>query len=641
MGKVVTHLLLLIAVICWMVSWGRLVSAAATNVPPWQLMSYLPEGAVPDSAMTCGRQVIAESGAIWRFPCMFQMAESEAQAVALVRFDMTGAGQHQSWIIPDATATGLEDNPYRLFTFVPNSLSGHVVFGVIQPSGEGETAPALYLARLDGGLVMLNPPTFTDYTQVRGAAWIDELNLQVVYGDFYDEEVSLAALFGMGGDEEGGEGESTGDETAPPDAEADALEQTPTVTATEAAESEGETEAADDEAAETPPSDAGDDESESNGEASGEGEDAGEGGDGDDGGDGFFLPPLLMPRATLHIASWSGRTGEWATRDIADPACSEDYTACIPELAYHTSDGWRMVYLRYPATVRNVTGVTAEIVEGTETEPPFKTGEVSLFDTTHCFMTGGFENPLFQWISKPLDFSRSNVLFREACLPLYRLNDQTWEVLSLPESDEGISYDIPTTDAYYYSADVGYLEALTVANALRDAERLIYLDGRWLSLSTDDSGITLTLSDADNAQIVVNALRTDWLSWLNTPVAPDGEGGLWLHNERMDYAHVNVAFERLDTVPLETRISRMLNDNFRLMAGTQTIYGDENVLKRLAAPWLLVGLPILLVAAALIWRSRKLPVRFYDSVPALVAALVYIASFAAFVTWFWSMTALL
>jgi hypothetical protein len=607
------RLSLLLALTLWLVAWGRLASAAVSQPPPWDAWTVGLVDAAPGALLRCTGHVIEEGDGLWRFPCRYPSAEG-APAVALARFDTTAAAAHQVWPLHDRFAAS-EADP-TLFAFAHDAEIGLSLVGV---TGR-DVALATYLVSDTGAIVTQPELPFSDSAQVLGLAWTDTLTTEWVYAEFFDEEVSLAPLFGMG-EGDAGEGEADGDDSA--DAEAD-----PSPTDAEAATPTAPPSGEDDAAGEA---DA--DEDQGAGEAT-------EDGDGEGEGDGFFLPPLRVPRATLYIIRTEG-DGETQVREVADPACSDDYTACTPELAYWDGEEWRFVYLRYSAVARNVTDVSAEIVEGTEAEAPYKTGEVSLEATTHCFVTGGFEDPLLRWLTKPLDYSRSNITARSACLPLHRLQGEVWTPLPLPQSEAGISYDIPITTGYAVNAD-DQLIALAVANPLREPGRLIYHEDGWAALRyTPDGALLLDGADLPNNAGVLGAPPLAGDQPELPAIAPAGDGGLWLMSARGDYARLDSDLNRRQAPDLGERLSRFFDGNFALLRGTNTVYGDASLPKRLTPFWVLLGLPLALLTAALVWRARKARAPFPESAPAFVAALIYIAGVLVLAGWFWSMTGLL
>lgn len=644
LSKIVNRLLFVLALAACIFAWGRLVYAAASNPAPAQIVTYQPEGASAEGAYCLG-ELISSATSLWRFPCFSNNPANATPSDGMViRYALANASNaaNQSWTL-DAVETAS-----ILFTFLPQPDGDSVLMGY-------RTGDSIYFVRLnaDGSSETIDLPEGVDHTTMIGASWVGD-SVELAYRIPSVEEIDITALLFGGGDEdgdEGGEGGEFGEEgesgegegqDAPPEsdesAETPADEPTgtsPTAepTAEEGEESEGATEA---------------------GETTegGDGEEAespeGEGGEGEDDG-GFMLPPLPVPRAETKIAVLQP-DNTWETRDVTDPGCAQFIMVCWPELAYHTGDNWKIVYFSHSAMIDNVTGMNVDILTGTEDQPAVPTDALPLSELDLCWDSSDFDNLLFAWVASPLDPSRGNLMERILCMPLYRLengeNEDDWTALPVPQSDDGISYILPTHRAYFFNGQ--HLELLPIAEPLRSFNPQIYIGDRWVSLEyrpTDAPRTEAVLSLTEGGTTlhpVIGSTRSDWISPRVPLAAPDGNGGLWLVNPQGDTAHVDAQLQRVDAPGLGDRLRAMISDNFDRYPAETVYSSDSQILKQIAVPWLLLGLPLIVIVAFFIWRSVKSPKpTFIDSRSLLVGSVIYLVSFAALIGWFLALTAYL
>lgn len=615
--KTLNRLLLALAIVAALFAWGRLLSAASSNPPPANILT---------PAVYCEGTLVSTADALWRFPCfdtppVNDLTTETAFALRIVPgVDGTGAAQ-QRWPLADANPTS---QPY---TFLPHPADGSIVIGYTTIQADNPTAPPrVALARLlaDGAVAALALPPDAAPSTLLGAAWVGDTFELVYRVESVDPIDVMPLLFGGGGDDDNA-GEAPGDDMpdtddpAPPDANTTNEAQTPDPVGDEA----------------------------ENGQAGQDGDDAGDG-EGDGEGGGFMLPPLPVPRATVHIAALMADGDGWQTRDVAEAGCAQFIMVCWPQRAYRDGDQWRIVYTLYSALLDNVTGVDLGVLTGSEDTPPTPTTALPIFDMTRCFTSTTFDSLLFMWQASPLDPSRTNILSDALCLPMYRLEtDGGWTLLPVPQSPDGINYNLPTDRAFYFDGES--LTLLPVVGTLRSFNPQLYLTDRWLSLEyrpvdTPHNEAALSLVAADGTVYpVIGRTRSDWTAQRVPLAAPDGAGGLWLIDARGDHARVNADLARTDAPGLLARFSRMIGGNFGLYPPeAHPIYSaDLQPLRQASVPWLLIGLPLLLIVALAGWRGLSGGVPFVASRALTAALLVYLLSFVGLVGWLLALTAYL
>ena len=136
------------------------------------------------------------------------------------------------------------------------------------------------------------------------------------------------------------------------------------------------------------------------------------------------------------------------------------------------------------------------------------------------------------------------------------------------------------------------------------------------------------------------------LSLIAPQSTPAEDGGLCVINDRGDHACFDASLHRVDPLNVFERLQRIVIDNFRLYVGDSSpgingIYSQSLMpLKQAAMPALLLGLPVLILITKRhpMWQGELPDTPFLESSSLLRAAQLYIALFAVFISWFWTLT---
>lgn len=335
-----------------------------------------------------------------------------------------------------------------------------------------------------------------------------------------------------------------------------------------------------------------------------------------------------QPHSTEAVITIVQPDGEIRSREVNLLTCDES-EVCRLEMAYYADETWHFIYSRVPADVSAEESVTADLLEGTESEPPVDIGSLPLDFEGHYTLQDG----RFAWLRQRtyLDGSRANLVMDYYGWQPFEWNGESWLPMELPP-DSPAEYDVVS---HYRIVGENHLEWRPKVEGRVFTPSFFRFDGSWIAVRDEfDALYVYTAGQKPDESVEVSDHRGIFYTY--NVLMPAENGGYWYLGSERNFVQLDSQFRRADGLSFSERLDQLLGD-YDQRSYWRGFYEEKGTLKKLSFFVLLFYVPVLY---GLVWvysRFRQelswLTILGYISGGYLILLLV-------FRSWFWEMTGL-
>lgn len=340
-------------------------------------------------------------------------------------------------------------------------------------------------------------------------------------------------------------------------------------------------------------------------------------------GDAIELVTFTTDPAVITVSRF--QDGTWRARLSQDPPpqCAEDGTQCFPQMAHHTAEGWRFLYVRAPQQVADPASAQLELLLGLEGGP---------FETHNSFPLSDLkpdqyvlEDGRLVGLDDLFDRSPGNAVNWFPTAAPFMLHGDDWTRLEAP----GAGADFYFSNYRIASDHLHWIPGLR-------SERGWLLDD-WMVIQVSDKGVAVAEMDGRAGATLTADRSIVRDSGAQTSLLPAADGGYWLVGPNGAYVKIGKDMERADDLTILDRIKRAFA-NFGRLEPVQdgSFYREQKLLKMIAFPLVLLSLPTGYLLVFAVGQARK-NTRAWVTLLLRVSAL-YLALAVIFIWWFWEMT---